>query len=586
MPEGDFRRPPLLWEQKIANLVAVNAVGSVSGGGTSEVGGDLPPGDGGPPPGDGADPIIPTPAAFSTPSTPTLTGGVQSIMVTWDGLTSTGELYPYESAVVEVHQSTTTGFTPSASTLKGELRYPGNLTITGLTAGTTYHFKLRGRDAAGNFTTASAQASGTTGLTTTNDYGTGSIDAGAVSFNARAIGGITTTVGTTAPTSPVTGDIWLDSTGGSIVHKRWSGTAWVTQAWGSSSLSANCITATQIAAGAVTAGAILAGEVTAAKLSGDAIDGKTITGATFRTSATAGTSTSPRAGIVMDTAGLRGFNSSGTQTININASTGAVTISGYLSATDVGSGGSTSIDGGRITTGTVSASRIDVANLTVEKLTSGPFSSRRVVIGETGATDSVQFKGASTSNGWILAHNAGNSNLSLTSTYGTGTFEIYEDVAITGGISASAATVDFQGVYDNNTTGLAPVGITTTGRLRRNGTSTQRIKYDIAPLAGTLSGSVDGARLCDVSTTDPTSVLDVAVVEFSVIDQGLPTERRLLGFIAEDVRDKLPIAVYEEADGTAGGVNDQAMVAALLAVVKQQQATIDNLSARIDALEA
>ena len=298
MPDGNFRRPPLLWEEKLAQMVRVNSVGTVSGGGTAEVGNDLPPGSGN---GGGAEPptVIPTPTAFGTPSTPTLTGGVQSIMVTWDGLTSTGDLYPYESAIVEVHQSTSTGFTPDATTLKGQLRYPGSFTVTGLAAGTTYYFKLRGRDAKGNYSTASAQASGTTGLTTTNDYGTGTIQAGAVGFNARAIGGITTTVGTSAPSSPVTGDIWLDSTGGVITHKRWSGSAWVTQAWGSDSLSANCITATQIAAGAVTAGAILAGEVTAEKIKGDAIDGKTITGATIRTAADG-------ARVVMDTSGLCG----------------------------------------------------------------------------------------------------------------------------------------------------------------------------------------------------------------------------------------------------------------------------------------
>jgi hypothetical protein len=142
------------------------------------------------------------------------------------------------------------------------------------------------------------------------------------------------------------------------------------------------------------------------------------------------------------------------------------------------------------------------------------------------------------------------------------------------------------GVYNNNTTGLAPVGITTDGRLRRNGTSSQSIKYDIATLAGTLSDSVDTDRLCEVATVDPASVLDVAVVEFSVIDDGLPTERRLLGFIADDVADKLPIAVLRDADDAPAGVIDQAMVAALLAVVKQQQTQISDLTTRLDALEA
>lgn len=312
MPEGDYRRPPQLWEQKIANLVAVNTVGSVSGGGTTEVGGDLPPGDGGPAP--DPDPVAPTPVAFLPPSTPTVAGTVQGVRVTWDGLNNAGELYPPD-AYVEVHVSTSSGFTPSSSTLRGRLLGAGMFTVFGLTAGTTYYARLVGVDAYGNTTSPSTQASSSTGLTTSGDYGTATIDAGAVSFNARTIGGITTTVGSTTPSSPVTGDIWLDSSSGAIVHKRYNGSSWVTQAWGSDSLSANCITATQIAAGAVTAGAIAAGSITTAKLdasavtadkiaasaitadkisagaitstklSSDAIDGKTITGSVIRTSA-------------------------------------------------------------------------------------------------------------------------------------------------------------------------------------------------------------------------------------------------------------------------------------------------------------
>jgi hypothetical protein len=316
----------------------------------------------------------------------------------------------------------------------------------------------------------------------------------------------------------------LDSTGGAITHKRWDGSSWVTQAFDSESISAGAITATQIAAGAITAGAIAANAITAEKINASAVTADKIASSAITT-----------------------------DKLQANA---------------------------------VTAAKIDVDNLTVKRLTSGAFSERRVIIGEVGATDSVQFKGASTSNGWLLSHNSGNSNLSLSSTYGTVTFEIYEDVAITGGISASAAAVDFQGVYDNNTTGLAPVGITTTGRLRRNGTSSQKIKYDIATLSGELSDSVDAARQCDVSTCDPAAILDVGVVEFSVIDEGLPTERRLLGFIADDVADKLPIAVLRDAEGEPAGVIDQSMVAALLAVVQQQQQQITDLTARIEALEA
>jgi len=553
VPEGDFRRPPQLWEQKIANLVAVNAVGSVSGGGTTEVGAELTPGDGGPPP--DPDPIAPTPVAFLPPSTPTVAGTVQGIRVTWDGNNNAAEAYPPD-AFVEVHVSTTSGFTPSSSTLRGRLLGPGMFSVFGLVAGTTYYARLVGVDAYGNTTSPSTQASSTTGLTTTGDYGTATIDAGAVSFNARTIGGITTTVGGTTPSSPVTGDIWLDSSSGAIIHKRWNGSAWVTQAWGSDSLSANCITAVQVAAGAITAGAIAAGSITTDKLDASAVTADKIAASTITGDKIAANT--------------------------ITANKLSVT---YLTATDIGSGGSTTIDGGRITTGTIAAARIDVANLTAEKLTSGPFGSRRVVIGEVGTTDAVQFKGASTSNGWILAHNAIGNNLSLSSTYSGVTFQVLPSLDVSGGLTVTDSAVFMPGVYTNNTTGIDSVGITTGNRLRRI-SSSQAIKYDIATLTKPLSPSVDTAKVCDVVTVNPTALLDVAVVEFSVIDDGEPTDRRVLGFIAEDVADKLPIAVSRDANGNPAGVLDTSLLAALLAVVQDQQNTITDLTARVTALES
>ena len=137
----------------------------------------------------------------------------------------------------------------------------------------------------------------------------------------------------------------------------------------------------------------------------------------------------------------------------------------------------------------------------------------------------------------------------------------------------------------NNTTGIDSVGITTGNRLRRI-SSSQAIKYDIATVTKPLSPSVDAAKVCDVVTVNPTALLDVAVAEFSVIDDGEPTDRRVLGFIAEDVADKLPIAVSRDANGNPAGVLDTSLLAALLAVVQDQQHIIDDLTARIEALEA
>jgi hypothetical protein len=192
-------------------------------------------------------PVGPPPGAFIKPSTPQLIGQVQGISVLWDGLNVDSELWPYDTSFVEIHMSTVgTGFTPDATTLKGRLARPGAYSVGGLAAGTAYYFRLRGADPAGNFTTPSDAATGFTGLTTASDYGTATIGSGAVSFNARQIGGVTHTVGSTEPSSPLLNDVWLDSSPGTaIIHKVYNGTSWATNAWGSASIAAGQITALQ-----------------------------------------------------------------------------------------------------------------------------------------------------------------------------------------------------------------------------------------------------------------------------------------------------------------------------------------------------
>jgi hypothetical protein len=478
VPDGELRRPPQLWEQRLARTTSVLSVGLSTGGDATAI---VPPQ---PPPGAGGGtepaPVLPPPGDFIAPSQPTLIGSVQGINVVWDGLNSVGDLWPSDTSYVEVHMDTSgPTFTLGTATLKGRLARPGGLAVTGLSRGSTYYFRLRGADAAGNLTDPSTAASGQPGQIDAPD------------------------------------------------------------------IAANAITANSIVAGTITGWSINSAYLSGGTISGGLISGGTLTGATITSSS----------------------------------------VDGYLTPGDVGAGGTTTISGDRITTGTVAAARIDVANLVAEKVTSGAFGSRRVVIGGVGETDAVAFKGASTSNGWLMAHNSGNNNLSLTSTYSGVTFEIYKDVAITGGLTASSAAVEFIGVYNNNTTGLDEVGITSAGRLRRL-SSSQDIKYDITPLTQTLSESVDPGRVTDVVTVDPQAVLDVAVAEFSVVDNGEPTERRVLGFIADDVADKLPIAVTRYEDGRPAGVLNTSMIAAVLAVVQEQAQQIQDLRSRIEALEA
>jgi len=441
---------------------------------------------------------------------------------------------------------------------------PGMFSVFGLTAGTTYYARLVGVDAYGNTTSPSTQASSTTGLTTTGDYGTATIDAGAVSFNARTIGGITTTVGGTTPSSPVTGDIWLDSSSGAIIHKRWNGSAWITQAWGSDSISAGAVTAVQIAAGAITAGAIAAGSITTDKLDASAVTADKIA---------AGTITGDK--IAANT---------------ITANKLSVT---YLTATDVGSGGSTTIDGGRITSGTITGRTIQSSTGTGRvEMSNG----NRIVFYKSGNsftelftdTDGLTFR----STGDIVFGNDGNWTASTDLVKIVNNGSIIADGGCSIGESGAnrafridnAGDVFSYGIDDNTTGSAANVRVGGSAQLLRS-TSTVRLKDELIPATDDLAG-VEPEKLADFpASIDPYDVLTVTPTEFrslSPADDGA----RMFGFIAEDVAIKLPWAANWGDDGLPSAVEDRPIVAALLAVVRDQQNTIADLTARVTALES
>ena len=186
MPSGEMRRPPQPWESKLARLTSIIGGAGVksSGDGTSGVAPTPTPGTGG---GTEPAPVLPPPGAFIAPSTPTLISSVQGINVVWNGLNSAGDLWPSDTSYVEVHMATSgPTFTPGTATLKGRLARPGGLAVTGLSAGTTYYFRLRGADPAGNVTAAGSAASAQPGQINAPD-----IAANAITANSIVAGTIT-----------------------------------------------------------------------------------------------------------------------------------------------------------------------------------------------------------------------------------------------------------------------------------------------------------------------------------------------------------------------------------------------------------
>jgi hypothetical protein len=530
-----MRRPKQLPEQILARKTAILGVGISAGDVTSIVDPTPTPGTDG---GVEAPVLTPSPSDFIAPSTPTLSGTVQGIRVSWDGKNANGNPYP-AGAFVEIHISTSGAtFTPSSSTLAGRLLgSAGFFTIGALTAGTTYYVRLVGVDEAGNTTSPSTAASGQTGLTTENDYGTGTVGVGAVSFNARQIGGIATTVGSTAPTSPVTGDIWLDSSSGtSIIHKRWNGSSWVTQAWGSDSLSANCITSVQLATGAIVAGSAVIGDaairnaqiasisadkITAGVISADRIDTNTLTGKTLRTAAS----------------GKRvEVSSSGSNNGQIEFYNSSSVRKGYIE------GGSSYV--------------------------------------EIGAPDGAIIRGDMY--GGRKVGTTGNPDASLS---WVGSVSLGLSPAINDALRISLAGAVFSYGIDEATTGSAAnVRVGASAQLLKS-TSTVRIKDQLAPLTDDLTGVPDGKIGSVPASVDPYDVLTITPTEFRSL-AAADGEARMLGFIAEDVATKLPWAANWDDDGQPSAVEDRPILAALLYVVRQQHEQIADLTARLEALEA
>jgi hypothetical protein len=476
--------------------------------------------------------VLPAPVDFIAPSTPTLSGTVQGLRVSWDGLNSAGNRYPSD-VYVEVHYATSGAtFTPSSSTLAGTLLgSAGFFTIMGLTAGTTYYVRLVGVDAKGNRTAASTAASSQTGLTTSSDYGTATIGSGAVSFNARQIGGITTTVGTTQPSSPVTGDIWLDSSGGAIVHKRWNGSAWVTQAWGSDSISAGAVTATQIAAGAITAGAIAANAITADKINASAVTADKIAASAV-------------------TADKIAANAITAAKISAGAIDGQ-TITGAVVRTRDGAG---RVELANNTSHSDSITWFGSSNQVIGYIRKDPFSNDLLVSGDTN---------------WIGDISA--DNITATNT-------VFADT-----VRPEADLIVFQGYRTTATAGDVIM------RLSSNVTTTNQAKFevdadgDVKSRTNSYAGFSD-ARFKENITPARDYIDDLRQVEVVTFNwQG--SDQKLLGVTAQQILPIFPNMVAEDEDGTLS-VRYSVFVPMLITAVQSLADKVDALTARIEALEA
>lgn len=222
--------------------------------------------------------VATVPTAPVPPDSPIVVATILGVAVTWDGNMADGSTPLSDFDYIQVHMSTTSGFLPSSATMVGSFHEAATITVAGLAVSTNYYFCFVAINESDNTSLPGAQVA-----VTTLPVALSALDP---AITARSLGGITTTIAATAPASPVTGDIWINTSSGNQLN-QWSGSAWVAISWNAGSvLSAATITGALIAANTIAAGNIVANTITAAQLAAGIVyagivNGTTITGATI-----------------------------------------------------------------------------------------------------------------------------------------------------------------------------------------------------------------------------------------------------------------------------------------------------------------
>lgn len=543
---------------------------------------------------------------LNAPSTPTVEARLGTVTVSWDGYDEEGLQPPPYLSYVEVHLGTTSGFTPGISTVKGRMEPLGenSLVVVNLVYGTTYYAKLIFYSSTGAATAPSAASTGATVVALVDTDVIGKVLSGAKIVD----GSITASDAIIGNT--ITGNL----------------------------IQSNTIEAGSIKANSITADQILAGSIDALSLSATAIDGKTITGATVRTG-------SSGARVVMDTSGLRAYNASNAQTFNIDNSTGTVTVGGYATTSDlsgkISTGNaandvntySTTISGGKITTGTIDATRILVTDTFTYSngLSGGSLEEARLgqnAIPSISSTPGLALTAGGAVAGWVGAWGGG--SLELGTSFNDNYIDMHQasntrNDRSSGGIDMIGATSDLDvGYYSAgaiNAFAAFRVNSDSTAGTRlldTNGNIGVSVSHRVGGTVGyfrtnlTSGGSTrvtlqsDGNITC-VSLTQTSSrrfktdiedypvsshLLDIPIVKFkydySKMGYGYEgISEPMVGVIAEDLIDLgfSDLILFDEENPELPNSVDYAKLAVMLIpIVKNLKLELDNLKTKVDGL--
>lgn len=466
---------------------------------------------------------------LAAPSTPVFTSKLGTVRVVWNGLDANGQTPPagYVS-YIEVHWSTTSGFTPSDSTLKGRLSGKSDYySDIDPEYDTNYYFKFIFVDPFGVKSAASAQRTVTVQALVNTDLIEGSLTRWP--FGANTIDVDSLADGSIAATYLVSGS---DAAGTAVRSEGKIAAGSI----GAVAIAANSIVAGKIAASAVTADTIAALAITAGKIAANAITAdKIAAGAITAEKISAGTITTDKL-----TAGtLTGFTIQ-TAATGQRVELAGTSISFYNTTTAVGSiTGSTYTGGYNV---------INISGLTT-------------VSGQLWA-----LSGLNVSSGAVISGNSqvtGNLNV-----FGGGIFAV-SDSKVDGRITAGTFFTS-EGLAGSTTTGAS---INSAGSIIRT-PSSRRYKQDISDISYAYE---------DVLALQPR--------KFRLKDEVLISDSAVFypGFIAEELAGTgLDLFVsYAEVDGqlVPDGVRYAELTSALVSAIKHQDSIITNLTARLDTLE-
>lgn len=382
--------------------------------------------------------------------------------------------------------------------------------------------------------------------------------------------GITTFYQSTTPTALEIGDIWFD-TGNGNRQSRWSGSAWV------------LVQDTSIATALSNAASALANATTAynAAIASLQPNAYTITNTSNQITAIntngitvyAGSSPSSGARVIMNSAGIAGYNSGGTATFSLLSSSGVLTVSGAIislgsiTGTTLNVAGQFIVDAfGNMTansatlTGTVTS-----ANLTATggHIGGWSISSTRLTGGGSIYLDS------STGSIW-------GSDFSCTTFQASSTSEFFGAGKFDSTLRA-LGNVTFDALISTTTTSSANMYVNSSSGLIARVTSSLRYKVEVLP-------EIIPAE--SVMALAPKTWIDKA--QFEANENSSEGLGRILGLIAEDVAE-LPVLrdvlVNYNDEGQPDSINYDRIAITLIPLIQSMNKQIQDLTTRVKVLE-